>query len=438
MARNIMTTLCVLATLAAGSAASAVETKIIGVEGAVSVSSKDHGGQHTASAGQTVAAGDTIMTPADGRAAIAFMAAADTPEKKSDLLLLGPGTKVEITTQADEDGPPILVRVMNGSYRAMVRNGSADAHFAIEAGGRTIDLERADFAGSFSPDTDDARLLCHEGSIVLHEGKRNVKVMHGMDRAIDRGKIRGARRLAPGQWLEVTGPLAVAGVEATMPEPPERAALAKPNKDGKYELVVTPDGVLPKDAVVPTTQGKLNPPRAATPESALEYVRLKTTLGAIVLELDRTRAPISTANFLAYVDEGFYDGTIFHRVISNFMVQGGGFDPGMSKKQTRPGIKNEWQNGLKNVRGSIAMARLGSKADSGTSQFFINVVDNAGLDQPHDGAGYAVFGRVVLGMDVVDAIRNVKTTTVGGYRDVPVDDVVITAAERTTREEALE
>ena len=126
-------------------------------------------------------------------------------------------------------------------------------------------------------------------------------------------------------------------------------------------------------------------------------VTISTSLGDIVLELDGEKAPITVLNYVQYAQDGFYDGTVFHRVMSNFMIQGGGFTTEMDKKEEglRPGITNEWTNGLKNVRGSIAMARLGNQPDSATAQFFINVVDNPGLDQARDGAAYAVFGQVV-------------------------------------------
>lgn len=164
-------------------------------------------------------------------------------------------------------------------------------------------------------------------------------------------------------------------------------------------------------------------------------VRLETSLGAIVLELDAARAPATVANFLQYVREGHYDGTLFHRVIPGFMIQGGGFaipdgaaSGQMRQKPTRAPIALESRNGLRNQRGTIAMART-SAPDSATSQFFINVVDNPMLDAPNpDGHGYAVFGRVVEGMAVVDRIRAVPTTTRAPHRDVPTDPVLITRA----------
>ena len=159
-------------------------------------------------------------------------------------------------------------------------------------------------------------------------------------------------------------------------------------------------------------------------------VVLETTKGNITLELDPEKAPITTENFLKYVDSGHYDGTIFHRVIPGFMIQGGGMEPNMREKRTNPPIKNEAANGLSNTRGTIAMART-NDPNSATAQFFINVADNSrGLDPRPGSAGYAVFGKVVEGMDVVDAIVNVKTTSRGNHDDVPVEPVIIKSAKR--------
>ncbi len=158
-------------------------------------------------------------------------------------------------------------------------------------------------------------------------------------------------------------------------------------------------------------------------------VQMQTSMGDIVLELDAEKAPISTLNFIQYVDDGFYKGTIFHRVIPNFMIQGGGLEPDHTQKREglRPPIKNEWRNGLKNKRGTIAMART-NVADSATAQFFINVTDNPFLDQPNDGAAYAVFGKVVKGMETVDKIRSVETRP-GGENSIPVQTVLIRDAK---------
>lgn len=164
------------------------------------------------------------------------------------------------------------------------------------------------------------------------------------------------------------------------------------------------------------------------------YVKVVTSLGDITLELNRAKAPVSADNFLKYVDKKFYDGTVFHRVIPDFMIQGGGFTPDMTQKSGMAPIKNEWQNGLKNVRGSIAMART-SDPDSATSQFFINVKDNGFLDQPRGGAAYAVFGKVVEGIATVDKIKAVATTTKGPYENVPETAVVIKSARRLSDED---
>ena len=158
------------------------------------------------------------------------------------------------------------------------------------------------------------------------------------------------------------------------------------------------------------------------------HVLLKTSMGDIVLELNPEKAPKSVENFLAYVKSGQYKGTIFHRVIDGFMIQGGGFDKAMKQKATRAPIKNEAENGLKNERYSVAMARTGNP-HSATAQFFINVNDNAALDYPgQDGWGYAVFGKVIEGKDVVDKITQVKTETNGMYQNVPVEPIIIESA----------
>jgi len=160
-------------------------------------------------------------------------------------------------------------------------------------------------------------------------------------------------------------------------------------------------------------------------------VKLQTNFGIIVLELDTGRAPGTVKNFLDYVESGFYSNTVFHRVIDGFMIQGGGFEPGMRQKPAQSPIKNEADNGLKNERYTIAMART-SEPHSASSQFFINVKDNDFLNHTapsSQGWGYCVFGKVVEGQDVVDKIRRVKTGKLSGHADVPVEDVIIERAE---------
>ena len=156
--------------------------------------------------------------------------------------------------------------------------------------------------------------------------------------------------------------------------------------------------------------------------------QIHTNHGVISIELDDVKAPLSTANFLAYASKGHYDGTIFHRVIKGFMIQGGGFEPGLKQKPTEATIKNEANNGLKNKKYTLAMART-NEPHSASAQFFINGTDNDFLDfraENSSGWGYAVFGKVTQGTEVVDAIERVKTTSIRHYQDVPAEDVVIT------------
>jgi peptidyl-prolyl cis-trans isomerase B (cyclophilin B) len=176
--------------------------------------------------------------------------------------------------------------------------------------------------------------------------------------------------------------------------------------------------VLPAQAAsTPATKGKM------------KMVKLHTNKGVITLQLDAEKAPVTVQNFLEYVNSGFYSNTIFHRVIPNFMIQGGGFEPGLTQKKTNAPIKNEAANGLKNEIYSIAMARTGDP-HSATGQFFINTKNNSFLDYPgQDGWGYCVFGIVVEGKEVVDAIGKVQTGNSRGYQDVPREDVIIEKAE---------
>lgn len=184
-------------------------------------------------------------------------------------------------------------------------------------------------------------------------------------------------------------------------------------------------------ALVPLALGVASAAGAQEPTAPKgnPVIVLETSLGNIEIELDAEKAPISTENLLAYVDSGHYDGTIFHRVIPDFMIQGGGFDESMTQKRTRAPIKNEADNGLKNARGTVAMART-NVVDSATSQFFINLKDNDFLNHGGRDFGYAVIGKVTSGMDVVDKIAAVKTGNRGMHQDVPVEPVKITKARR--------
>ncbi len=174
-----------------------------------------------------------------------------------------------------------------------------------------------------------------------------------------------------------------------------------------------------QDSAQPQKETTTTPPR----------VVLETNLGDITLELNPEQAPITVANFLQYVDAGFYDDTIFHRVIAGFMIQGGGMTADFTRKQTQAPIVNESTNGLRNQRGTIAMART-SAPHSATSQFFINLVNNASLDGRPGTPGYAVFGKVVSGMEVVDRIATVNTGRKFGHADVPLTDIIIKKAKR--------
>lgn len=196
--------------------------------------------------------------------------------------------------------------------------------------------------------------------------------------------------------------------------------------------------LLPIVSPVATSQAQDKPmPMTGKAKIAdLEYVKMTTSMGDIVIELNRHKAPLTVENFLAYANDGSYNGTIFHRVIDGFMIQGGGLDEKLTQKPTKPAVKNEWQNGLKNTRGTISMARLGGKPDSATSQFFINVADNKALDIPRDGAAYAVFGRVIDGMDVVDKIKTVKVRDLpDGHQAVPFEPITIKAVTRADASE---
>jgi cyclophilin family peptidyl-prolyl cis-trans isomerase len=168
------------------------------------------------------------------------------------------------------------------------------------------------------------------------------------------------------------------------------------------------------------TLGLTQPSYGAEPAQ----VRIETSAGDFIVQLDAERAPLSVANFLQYVRDGFYDGTIFHRVVNGFVIQGGGYPPDMTLKPARPTIPNESGNGLTNRRGSVAMARTGDP-HSADAQFYVNLADNLALDPKPTRWGYAVFGEVIQGMDTVDSIGHVATSIRGGQQDVPVEDVII-------------
>jgi cyclophilin family peptidyl-prolyl cis-trans isomerase len=235
--------------------------------------------------------------------------------------------------------------------------------------------------------------------------------------------------------------LAVAGCGSA---PPAEEAAEKAPPPAAEEPVKEPAPVetakleppAPAPKVEPKAAPKVEPPPAPKPAppkaQAMPVVVMETSKGTIKIELNPERAPVTVKNFLEYVDAKFYDGTIFHRVIPNFMIQGGGFAPDMSEKPTREPIKIESDNGLANLRGTIAMART-SNPNSATSQFFINHKTNGVLDKSFprgDGYGYAVFGKVIEGLDVLDAIAAVPTGVVKGHGDVPREAVIIKSVRR--------
>jgi peptidyl-prolyl cis-trans isomerase A (cyclophilin A) len=161
-------------------------------------------------------------------------------------------------------------------------------------------------------------------------------------------------------------------------------------------------------------------------------IRFETTLGEFTVELFEKQAPVTVANFLKYIDEGFFDGTIFHRIVPGFVIQGGGFTEDMSQKRTNPTIKNEADNGLKNERGTLSMART-NDINSATSQFFVNLKNNGALDHSRGNFGYAVFGKVTQGMEVIDQIAAVETARRKGHEDVPVEAVIMTSVRRLAK-----
>jgi peptidyl-prolyl cis-trans isomerase B (cyclophilin B) len=214
-------------------------------------------------------------------------------------------------------------------------------------------------------------------------------------------------------------------------EPPAEPELAIEKGDIADEVDAIHEGDALKGDEVVVKDGvevvNLKTPDEVKVPSVKPVVIMKTSMGDIKIELDPEKAPVTVKNFLDYVDSKYYNGTIFHRIISNFMIQGGGLTPNMHQKKTKMPIKNEAYNGLSNKRGTVAMART-NIVDSATSQFFINVKDNTFLDHKDKSAqrfGYCVFGKVIDGMDVVDKIKNVKTGTKGYGRDVPVEPVLI-------------
>ncbi len=238
---------------------------------------------------------------------------------------------------------------------------------------------------------------------------------------------RSSGRIATYSWRQTAGtPVTLTNAEtarATFTVPPIRGLSEDDEGANLLEFALTVTDINKR-----TAEDRVEV-RILSPSTVGPRVRLSTSFGDIVVELNETKAPKTVQNFLRYVDDNFYDGTIFHRVIPGFVVQGGGFTPGLNQKNTRDPIKSEADNGLKNTRGTIAMART-SAPDSATSQFYFNLADNTQLDHTDTNAGYTVFGRVLEGMDVVDRIAAVPTETRQGFQDVPKQDILIRTARR--------
>lgn len=221
--------------------------------------------------------------------------------------------------------------------------------------------------------------------------------------------------------------------EAPAEEPPAVAETAPPPAEPVEEPAEEPEPEPVAEAPAPEPPAKKAAPKPAPPPPPKNpRVVISTTKGDMTLELDPDKAPETVKNFLSYVDEGFYAGTVFHRVIPGFMIQGGGHTADLQKKPTKAPIRNEATNGLKNLRGTISMART-ANPHSATSQFFINHADNAMLDNgPQQGWGYAVFGKVIEGLDVLDAIANTPTGNSGGMADVPRETILINSIKRAS------
>jgi cyclophilin family peptidyl-prolyl cis-trans isomerase len=403
----------------------------------------DEGEQRALSPQSELELGQRIETGEQGRVAIAVRRSAAVDETDADIVLLGSETAVVLTAQREaRTAPPVVVTIEQGIVRAVNRHVSGRPAIAILTGDRLLQLDRADLFVTYEPETDDARYLVWAGEVHFELGERTIRIIEQRMRPIEQGKVRGAKRLTELRWQKAIESTKIPDVDVEQPEPQRTASGQDERARNLGNRRPTASGESPpKPRPAPGASATASQrPDDAGKGSAeeLEYVRLTTSKGDIVLELNQTRAPITVENFLNYVEKGFYEGTIFHRVVrsSIHIIQGGGRTADLQRKETDPPIKNEWQNGLKHERGTIAMART-SQPDSATSQFYINVKANPMLDRPRGGAAYCVFGRVVDGMDVVEEIYNTDTTLRQRMRDVPIETILIEQAEQISREEAL-
>jgi len=368
--------------------------------------------------GSTLSANQTLSTGADGKAALSLAAPSGDGNAKRLVVLVGPNSRVHCVADFDESVP--VLHVKDGAIRFVQPTETPRTAAGLLVGpleradGTPVDpimIRGGDLIARWMASDSVGTMAVQRGEVEAFVGSRRIVFRPMMIRDMRSTGPSGARAMGSADWAMMADPLAISGI--ALPGVASVVAGA----------AATPDA---------------GDSDAAAPAGEYLYFRMETTKGSFVLELDGKRAPISTENFAHYADTDFYDGTIFHRVVRTGIqvIQGGGFTRGMELR--RPGrqpIANEWQNGLKNERGTISMARLPSP-DSATSQFFINTSHNVALDRPDArGAAYAVFGRVVSGMEVVDAIQAVPTMTRGRHGDVPAEDVVITRVARLTDEE---
>ena len=331
---------------------------------------------------------------------------------QTDVMLLGFNTTIK--RLEDQDGKCVF-ELQKGTVRLTQRHPDRNSEDILVFQGSPLVCQAADVIVESLPRKDDGSPLSGgtimsnggRGKVVWLYGKRRVGFSGpGMREIRPEGRVGGVVPLTNMAWTDALGRTNVIGFNMSEADEP----VSFQGKDGK--------------PIGPATPEVDDEEEAATTASVL--VRFETNLGAFVVEIDSENYPITSRNFLAYVDDGFYEDTLFHRVISGFMVQGGGFDTDMQRKKTRSPIKNEAGLGpVRNTRGTIAMART-SALDSATSQFYINHKDNGFLD---DGP-YCAFGRVVEGMSTIDAIAKRRTTVRRGMRDVPEEQVIIRSAKR--------
>ena len=442
-----------------GPAAGAAGAPLLRVVGAVGTPQliRADGSRVRLALGVSPPIGSAVETDESSHVAIVIAPTTGAAAEQADVLLLGPQTRVRFAAaglDGDEaPGKPVIEAVVErGTYRALVRQAEADSAYVLRIGARRVLLRGADLIGTFNPEKDDAGFLLDKGRLTIEAGERKIRLKGGMMRTIEGGRVLGARALAQSRWDEAIAQTAVPGVDMTQ----VKAAVVKP---GAESATAATPGQKPaaegptdreKPAIRqsdgqetarqgprgddPTRISATNQRPGATRREIVEeyiYVRMQTTKGDIILELDRGRAPITVDNFLTYVETGFYQGTLFHRVMSTFAIQAGVYTTDWEKKKTGPPIKCEWPNGLSNRRGTIAMERQG-RPDSATSHFFINVTNNPVLDNPPGRSGYAVFGKVIAGMDVVDAIKDtpVQWSRVNEReRAEPVEPIVIEEVE---------